>query len=98
MLEHSIPHLAEATRRRPRGHSDEALGWTAVDVIAGGTGIVVVPARDANNRKWLFSVDMEAKELQVMPHDQIKAYDRTIRTFTYTLPWPRFLRPALAPS
>jgi len=50
VLEHSIPQLAEAMRRLLRGRS-EALGWTAVDVIAGGTGIAVVSARDGNNRR-----------------------------------------------
>ncbi|RLN29622.1 hypothetical protein C2845_PM05G01830 [Panicum miliaceum] len=94
VLEHSIPELSEATWRLP-GH--RKAGWTALEVIAGSTGIAVVSVRDGCKRRWLCSVDMATKKLQVVPEGQTKPYHRTTRTFTYTLQWPRSVLACLPP-
>ncbi|CAN6329877.1 unnamed protein product [Urochloa humidicola] len=91
VLEHSIPKLSEAARGllgcRP---ADKRLQWTEVSVISVGNGIVVLSARDRHGeRKLLFSVDMDTKEMEVVPKED---YRRTRQTIAYTLPWRQFLR------
>ncbi|CAN6343852.1 unnamed protein product [Urochloa humidicola] len=89
VLEHSIPKLSEAARGL-LGCPEKRLEWAVVNVIAVGTGIAVLQARDRGDRKWLyFSVDMDTKELKVVPNED---YRWTRQTFTYTLPWRQFLR------
>ncbi|KAF8655539.1 hypothetical protein HU200_061084 [Digitaria exilis] len=91
VLEHTIPDLSEATRRLPNGPPEKVLRLREVDVIAGeaGTAILSVTARD--KMSWLFSIDMAAKKLQVVPTRETY-YRRTRGMFAYALPWPRFLR------
>ncbi|CAL5092313.1 unnamed protein product [Urochloa decumbens] len=88
VLEHSIPKLSEAARGL-LGCQERRLEWAVANVIAVGTGIAVLQARDRVGRMWVFSVDMDTKELKVVPDED---YRRTRRTFTYTLPWRHFLR------
>uniref|UniRef100_K3ZDQ1 F-box domain-containing protein n=1 Tax=Setaria italica TaxID=4555 RepID=K3ZDQ1_SETIT len=91
VLEHSIPKLSEVARGLQAGCPEKRLERTVVHVIAVGTGIAVLSARNHCRWRWLFSVNMDTKELQVVR--QQKAYGGTEeRTFTYTLPWPQFLR------
>ncbi|CAL4897768.1 unnamed protein product [Urochloa decumbens] len=89
VLEHSIPKLSEATRGLLGCRPDQRLEWTEVHVISVGTGIAVLSAGDRTDKKWFFSVDMDTEEMKVVPNED---YCRTMRTFTYTLPWRQCLR------
>ncbi|RCV19542.1 LOW QUALITY PROTEIN: hypothetical protein SETIT_3G394200v2 [Setaria italica] len=89
VLEHNIPKLSEVARGLLAGCPEERLEWTEEYVIAVGTGTAVLSAGDRDERKLLFSIDMDTKKLQVAPKE---AYRRTNWTFTYTLPWPQLLK------
>ncbi|GJN35499.1 hypothetical protein PR202_gb24282 [Eleusine coracana subsp. coracana] len=88
VLEHSIRRLSEVTRGLPGYPREKAFDWEA-RVFDDGIGFVVVSVWDPNNRKWLFSVDMETMELKVVPESD---YRNTRGTWSYTLSWSPFIR------
>ncbi|OEL14380.1 hypothetical protein BAE44_0024602, partial [Dichanthelium oligosanthes] len=92
VLEHSI-QLSEATRRLP-GSPEKFVKWTLVDRCYRRQHW---DGRLVNPGPWQEVVFLrrhrDAMEMQVVPNE---AYSRTRTTFTYTLPWPQFLR-ACAP-
>ncbi|KAF8655715.1 hypothetical protein HU200_061039 [Digitaria exilis] len=92
VLEHTIAKLSEAAGELIGGYQEmKRVVWIGVSVIAVGDGAAVLSVKGCRGeRKWLFSVAMDTKKLQVVPKE---AYRRTMETFTYALPWPQFLRP-----
>jgi hypothetical protein len=89
VLEHSIPRLSEATRGL-QGHPEPSR-WRAVDVIAAGTRLAALRVY-LSCGSWLFSLDVDTMQLQVVPEHDVAAYpSRAMDPKVYTLPWPHFL-------
>ncbi|CAN6343853.1 unnamed protein product [Urochloa humidicola] len=91
VLEHSIRRLSKAARGLPScPPRNKGYRRMEMEVMAGGTGFAIVSVElIAGYQRWSFSVDVDTMELQDVPQ---KAYHKTDEIFTYTLPWPRFLR------
>nr|TKW29690.1 hypothetical protein SEVIR_3G412800v2 [Setaria viridis] len=87
VLEHNIPKLSEVARGLLAGCPEERL---EVYVIAVGTGTAVLSAGDRDERKLLFSIDMDTKKLA--PKESLSPDEGDSHQFTYTLPWPQLLQ------
>ncbi|CAN6335039.1 unnamed protein product [Urochloa humidicola] len=90
VLEHNIPRLLKAARKKLPGCPEKGGGrMVEMNVVAaGGTGLAVLSVLVAGYGRWFFSVDVDTMELKEVPQESYRA----IEIFTYTLPWPRLLR------
>jgi hypothetical protein len=98
VLEHTIPNLSETTATRGLLVCPEKKGirmtWsTMASANADGAAFTVLSAYRSDiydGRRWFFSIDVNTMELKVLP--EVPYCRETTSIFTYTLPWPQFLR------